>query len=1397
MGIRGFSIAQLPVTLEDIDAVWDQPGIEDTPTPEDSSSDSGTIPAFIPEVGMTESQRSCTGVSISQPSGTRHNVPPEPSSFSITGTEATWSGPTSPSLLSERNDVVEGGEKMTSRGIHKSSMEAEVDAAPSSPQGEKSIDHYSEGSIGEENASEEKLEDSWVNDKTPTVWKNSMNTNATSEVATQEQHRISDDDPTMAVSAYVKERGEDEGQDMQEGGGSSENEGEIRKGNNSEGEDLAGVMPARTMDGKTSSDATPKRQQHVSGNGSSLRNLLREDGKGGDEGEIDIREEEQNHGDDDTEDKTDEDSNQKGNVLEEIPNGQRVLEVMVEQQQHLVSEHVLIKNVISKDGEQDENKGEQGMGGKWVCGKEGGEKEEEGKHEEREVATEGFERKKRVLEATSRQEGYIFEDEPISASREQNAEECRAAKKEGEGQNGNDGDMPREDKDNILERKEEDILDAGQEGNMVGERRSPRGKNGREDATDTGQEATFYEKGGPEAMDATPREKVNAGKRFPINFDIESSGLEGLVEGQLTSPTIATGQLTEQEDPPKKRHINCSDLDEKNGKVQRSTCLGNTTRHGPTREENTPEDDTLSGVDGIKTTPESVPEEIPSETETGRQRVRSDLDPKYDVTATFARQHARGSNEAPITEGNVESSIEHEKRECEHLETEDQVITPPGDNDGAHNESQVFSLPTLLTAANRTQSQMAVMSATVIKDTDEKCLSSRRTLSAEAFEDQEGKGEKYEHATHVADDGVSSKKEGIGSTTLVKQDRSSEGASKIIAAKANTCTDAASGTPSAWVFPPSFNGLVVLSTARGEVKCSFEGQITLEQQPRIAQVEEKEPQTVTHGENKAEGDVAIRTCSSTGANSPDGRMPWRSLYCTYTIAENGNIPPVDFDLEDEEAQARLESLLLREYNLTMDEVLGCFLPETDLGSSDAIVQSFANSICHLRPSVMSKRQPDGEGSGGRRNDVVREAVGAALRRQPDWDEVHVRVVASRVLKVSTLVTAVGRNKGGEEDGQLKARPTSMSSVISSVDCSPVTLPSNLKSHLVAAQLPVSAVDILERASFFAEAVIDVSGVLAALAEEARDKASPFPSSIETASRIGKILPTMCPSQAPKALPIIPGTRDGGTSEYTVAVTGTSENIHVEIHQVSGIADDCSLATNGTGFPHAHVSGLRAHDSDSLRFPSYFTTSSTAPAPGEISRTPHAQGVATGWPKNDDSKGRASTSRHSSIGIVRVQSPSDKNEQDGSSIESDENGVVKPGVRVEARFGGRSAWFPGVVRAIHPRGVAGNGVSGLPTVEVEYDDGDREDNAPRVRVRLEGQKQPRFLNEGDEVDFKKGKKIALARVVRLSSSKEGHYDLRLLDGKGNIIVENVHRSAMMALHGWPPPKDGELPPCTSK
>lgn len=86
-----------------------------------------------------------------------------------------------------------------------------------------------------------------------------------------------------------------------------------------------------------------------------------------------------------------------------------------------------------------------------------------------------------------------------------------------------------------------------------------------------------------------------------------------------------------------------------------------------------------------------------------------------------------------------------------------------------------------------------------------------------------------------------------------------------------------------------------------------------------------------------------------------------------------------------------------------------------------------------------------------------------------------------------------------------------------------------------------------------------------------------------------------------------------------------------------------------------------------------------------------------------------------------------------------------GCRVEARFRGKDEWYPGVVKAVPSSASIQSTEVRLPTVDIHYNDGDAEENVPRMRVRLPGQKQSKLLN-GDEVDVKRGKRIELARVV---------------------------------------------------
>ena len=588
---------------------------------------------------------------------------------------------------------------------------------------------------------------------------------------------------------------------------------------------------------------------------------------------------------------------------------------------------------------------------------------------------------------------------------------------------------------------------------------------------------------------------------------------------------------------------------------------------------------------------------------------------------------------------------------------------------------------------------------------------------------------------------------------------------------------------SSLVFPPQFSALVVLSTAGEDaVECTVDGKISLEHDTNNIATKHKGSRTLTHGKDgevEEEESPTAALCSAGVEGLPQTKQVWRSLSCTYKIARQGNVPPADIDLEDDDAQARLEDVLTQRYGLTMDEVLQQFRPETDLTSGEKVVQSFADSIFQLR---LSQRQNGGENGGSTKIDAVREAVGEALRGPPGWDGMLVCVDASRVLGVD-IISAPGWQEGANynfgdpvsDTARIAIAPSPLSDTVSRVDCAGVRSLSALRQHLLDKRVPASAVDVLERAGFLTGRAIDVAGVLAALAEETRANYPPTTRSyLEAAKGEGQESPAVYSGRnAGQLLRLNFGNESENGWECTAAVTGMLEDVSIEIIPVVAAPSDNGVDNSAAAATAARalVSRLRAcSDGDPWHCPSACSSFSTMRQPPPSSREGDAV-VAAEKPGSD----KGSFGRNTSLNRIGAGGISSGREED----------VLKVGSRVEARFGGKSAWFPGRVRAIHDRGAfGGGGGSDLETVAVDYDDGDTEESVPRVRVRLFGQKQPRLLNEGDEVDYKKGKIITLARVVRRSES-EGHYDLRLLDGRAEKLVENCPRHAIMALHGWPP------------
>lgn len=643
-----------------------------------------------------------------------------------------------------------------------------------------------------------------------------------------------------------------------------------------------------------------------------------------------------------------------------------------------------------------------------------------------------------------------------------------------------------------------------------------------------------------------------------------------------------------------------------------------------------------------------------------------------------------------------------------------------------------------------------------------------------------------------------------------------------------------SQSPNVWVFPPSFEALLTLSTAGGTVGCTLEGEVAL----KPAEDDESERQVLAHDSNDAVVN-APEANASPAASANESGTSWQGRYCVYKIPieEPSEILPAgDIDLEDDDAQARLEDLLTRVYGLTMEDVLEGFSPETDLGSGDAVVRSFTDSICRLRLGSQSSKVDGAEGNDGSTDSsgAVYKAVDSALRgdegSSPKWREVQVRVGGTRVLEVKIVATSAGdkgegdhertsngsdskdSEAGPEDDHMSRARPAAPLSGVAHtfvVDCSGISLPPMLRPHLEKEGAHPSAIGALDRTRFFAAgpAIIDLAGVLAALAQEA----------VEKNALRNKSTTSLGPPSSPaigrereqegwpgidlgrsrsRVLRVLPGAQGGGSrtaQECVVAVSGTPKEVILDVSPVMATSDGSAAAEGGASI---RLSRLRPLSTSMFSSP----LSRSQPAP--LRKSTDAEEMDKG--QNGETADNPSDT-DSGKNSLRAQKPEDSPSKE-----------LSIGDRVEARFGGKSEWFPGVIREIHStvdgdRSVTcgrgrGGGASGrrwprstLPYLTVDYDDGDVEERVPRVRVRRPGQKQPRFLHAGDEVDVKRGKRIFLARVVARAAppprnKKDGHYDLELLhdgrpgrEGDCGGLVENCPRSATMALHGWPPPR----------
>ena len=123
----------------------------------------------------------------------------------------------------------------------------------------------------------------------------------------------------------------------------------------------------------------------------------------------------------------------------------------------------------------------------------------------------------------------------------------------------------------------------------------------------------------------------------------------------------------------------------------------------------------------------------------------------------------------------------------------------------------------------------------------------------------------------------------------------------------------------------------------------------------------------------------------------------------------------------------------------------------------------------------------------------------------------------------------------------------------------------------------------------------------------------------------------------------------------------------------------------------------------------------------------------------------------------------------------DRGRLTVGSVVEARHGGGPKFYKADHRDVERR---------AERLCVEYDDGGRESDVPRLRVRLPGQKQRQELPAGTRVDagFGGGKELYPAEVTA-RGTPDGTYDLRYDDGDEE---RGVTRPNIFADYHWPDP-----------
>lgn len=209
-----------------------------------------------------------------------------------------------------------------------------------------------------------------------------------------------------------------------------------------------------------------------------------------------------------------------------------------------------------------------------------------------------------------------------------------------------------------------------------------------------------------------------------------------------------------------------------------------------------------------------------------------------------------------------------------------------------------------------------------------------------------------------------------------------------------------------WSFPPTFEASVVLFTQNAEqqqVECSVECGIFIENDAKSIQALGI-IDTITRLEN---------TSPEKPTDAAFGGSTWRSSYCNYKFAGKDVLPPRKINLDDDDAQDRLESLLRQKYNLAMEDVLQLFSPETDLASDDAVILSFTESVRQLLSRVSPSRNNLCGQNETNESDGIQIAVERALRGPLEWTEMLVYVRSCRVVEIKMTLGNTGEFVVGE------------------------------------------------------------------------------------------------------------------------------------------------------------------------------------------------------------------------------------------------------------------------------------------------------------------------------------------------------------------------------------------------